>query len=85
MGFRSAAYSALQRAVLVTVLLLAIVGAADGGVGIEVGIGVGVDAGLRFAVGEVDGADTSGAGEGVDDVAVASVRMRLAVAARGEG
>ena len=40
MGFRGAAYSALQRAVLVTVLLRAIVGAADGGVGIEVGIGV---------------------------------------------
>ena len=77
MGFRSAAYSALQLAVLVTVLLLAIVGAADGGVGIEVGIGVDVDAGLRVAVGEVDGADTSGAGEGVDDVAVASARMRL--------
>ena len=77
MGFRGAAYSALQLAVLVTVLLLAIVGVADGGIGIEVGIGVDVDAGLRVAVGEVDGADTSGAGEGVDDVAVASARMRL--------
>ena len=40
MGFRSTVYSALQHAELVAVLLRAIVGAADGGVGIEVGIGV---------------------------------------------